>query len=450
VVPVPTANLRRLSDSQIAFSVPTDLTNLVAGTWNICMYDSTTNGAGSTIASASYVLMAAVTLSRISPAAGPTNGGTRITVYGGNFPTTAGAISATLGGVPLVNITPSSLSAFYATTPAHSPDNASTLVVTTATGTTSLQNAFAFQNAITVTPRTSPNTTPTIDVQVTGSGFLNYNFGSTGTYARVFLVDGTYNPADDGNGNQSNGPLQECGNVLRVNDNLLVCTLTLNRRFDETGAVFNPYAYTASWTGGATPDPTSKILDLTSDTATWKDVGQAISGTSIAGGTIISAVLSPTRILLSQYPTAVTATGTITVGGAAGVAPVHTVTTGANASVAGGNVLTITVAAAGAPLTQADVGRVIYDSAGTNTGVGITNGTTITSVAPDGMSATMSAAATGTVTNKTMKLYPAAPVPNGAYTLTVVNDGSVDADTTNSNYQQSAVTSGATFTVSPA
>ncbi|WP_433295471.1 beta strand repeat-containing protein [Actinoplanes sp. CA-030573] len=451
VVPVPTANLRKLSDNQIAFSVPSDATNLTAGTWNICIYDSTTNGAGNVIASATYVLSPAVTLTKISPAAGTTNGGTRITVYGSNFPLTAGSISASLGGVPLSNIQPNSTGAFYATTPAHSPDNAATLVVTTSTGTVSLQNAFSFQNAISVTPKTAPNTTPTTDVQVTGSGFLNYNFGSS---ASVYLVDGTYNPANDGSGNKANGPIQECANVLRVSDTLLICTLTLNRRFDETGAVFDPTGYTVALAGGATADVTTKVLTLAAQTVTWKAVGQAITDAGndqLAPNTIITAVLSPSRILLSNYPIANGATGALTVGGATGAAPVHTITgnatLGVSASVAGGTTLTVVPGSTGAPLTQADVGRVI---SGAGTSSAIANGTTIVSVAPDGMSATMSAAATGTLTGVTLKLYPAAPVPNGAYTLTVVNDNTLGADTTNANYQQSAVTSGATFTVAPA
>ena len=41
-------------------------------------------------------------------------------------------------------------------------------------------------------------------------------------------------------------------------------------------------------------------------------------------------------------------------------------------------------------------------------------------------------------------------MPNGAYTLTVVNNGAVNAATTDPNYEQSAITSGATFTVAPA
>jgi len=41
----------------------------------------------------------------------------------------------------------------------------------------------------------------------------------------------------------------------------------------------------------------------------------------------------------------------------------------------------------------------------------------------------------------------AIPVPAGAYTLTVVNDGQVDANTNNTDYGQSVISSGSTFSV---
>jgi hypothetical protein len=40
-------------------------------------------------------------------------------------------------------------------------------------------------------------------------------------------------------------------------------------------------------------------------------------------------------------------------------------------------------------------------------------------------------------------------VPVGAYSITVVSNGNVDAATADPNYQQSVVSSGATFTVAP-
>jgi hypothetical protein len=40
-------------------------------------------------------------------------------------------------------------------------------------------------------------------------------------------------------------------------------------------------------------------------------------------------------------------------------------------------------------------------------------------------------------------------IPNGVYTLTVVNDGQIDASTANSAYSESIISSGSTFTVAP-
>jgi len=553
--PVPAP--RKLGNNQLAFQVPDVGTS--ASTWQLCVFDSTDTTNSVLLASALYQVVAPSIPTRVSPSAGPTIGGTDIVVSGTDFPTAPGTITATLGGVPLVNIVPRSATAFTARTSPHSIDPGATLVVTTPNGTRSLANAFVYQNSLTVSPSSAPNTTTGTDVQVSGSGFLNYTFGGgSASRSRVFLVNGVYNPADVSGGTvRANGPVAECSNVLVVSDSFLVCSLALNRRLNNaTNAFFDPWAYQNLSKAGAAPDvvttTNSKIINITSSangTFSQDDVGQPITdgGTNFAPGTTITSVLSPLRATISQNPLhAATSSGVLignATGALAGATPAHafpgdavtnhtgwtttngsaTVTTDAGhlftaadvgrvvygtATHAGGtagidngntiiavagNGLTATLSApaegvltevtanlynppgavhsfaggsssgwsvtsgsttvttdAAQLFTSADVGRVVYGVATNGSGSnGIDNGTTITAVAPNGRSATISQAAEGTLTNVSAYLYPANPVPNGAYIMTVVSNGAVDANTTDANYQQSALTSGATFTVAP-
>jgi hypothetical protein len=449
VFPVTAANTRKLSDSRLALTVPASITN---GNWQACIYDQNTDGNGTLIAASPYRVAAASIPLSVSPAAGPTTGNTKITVYGTDFPLPAdtGTITATLGGVPLTDVTKKTATSFTAVTPPHSADPAATLVVTTDTGTKALQNAFAYQNALTLRPSTAPNTTPAVDVEVGGAGFLGYNFAS----AAIYLVAGTYNPASNTAGQKANGPVTNCGNVLVISDSSVICTLTLNRRLDTTGSTFNTWSYQNITGTGGTTGPTgvttvgSKVVDINAGDGSfsWRDLGQPItvpSNTEIPAGTTVAAILGPTRILLSKAAIAA-GTPVLTIGNTApGAAPVNTIgdgsTTGVSAA-SGSSTLTSNV-----PFSTADIGRVFYGV------TGITNGTTITAVAPSGLSATLSAATTGLVAaNTAATLFPAAPVPNGAYTMTVVSNGALDANTSDPTYEQSAVTSGATFTVAPA
>ena len=456
VSPTDVNNVRKLADNRLAVTVPTGLT--ATGAYQLCMYDSITNGAGAVVASAIYTVASPITLSSITPAAGPATGGTTITIAGSGFPlpTDPGTLTATLGGVPLANIQKLSATAFTAVTPRHSPENNSALVVTTAAGIRVLQNAFSFQNSVTVRPNTAPNTMTAVNVEVTGSGFLSYSFGgSAANRPRVFLVDGVYNPAAVAGGGRANGPVADCTGVLVVSDETLICTLRLDRRLDaaaDPAAPFDSVAYTNNSlvVGFAAGSPVINVVS--GGTFSPSDVGQQIvedaSGTTNipASGVTITQVLSPTRAVISINSTTTTASQAVNIGAAAA----HTITA-ATPGVSYGNGSRTLVAGATTGATpvagtfsSADIGRVVSGA------TGITNGTTIVAVAPNGGTATLSAPATSAQADQTVNLYPAAPVPNGAYTLTVVNNGAVNAATADPNYEQSAITSGATFTVAPA
>ena len=454
VSPTNPDNVRKLADNRIAVTVPTAVT--AVGEYKICMYDSITAGAGAVVASAIYTVAAPITLNAITPAAGPATGGTAITVAGSGFPgpNDPGTISATLGGVSLLNIQKLSGNAFTAVTPRHSADNNATLVVVTAAGTRVLQNAFAFQNSLSVRPNTAPNTLPAVNVEVTGSGFLSYSFGGSAlNRPRVFLVDGVYNPAAVAGGGRANGPVADCTGVLVVSDETLICTLRLDRRLDAAAdpALFNSVTYTNNSlvVGFVAGSPVINVVS--GGTFSPNDVGQRINEDSAgvtnipASGVTITQVLSPTRAVISTNSGATTASQAVDIGAAAA----KTITAGSpGVSFATGSRTLVAGATTGAPVagtfSSADIGRVV--SGGTN----IVSGSTIVAVAPNGSTATLSAPAGTGQDDQTVTLFPAASVPNGAYTLTVVNNGAVNAATTDPNYEQSAITSGATFTVAPA
>jgi hypothetical protein len=502
-------SVRRLASNRLAVTIPPlPLSNTQQPqAYQLCVYNGTT-GQSTPLAVASYTSTILPNPIAISPAAGPATGGTTITVQGTDFPTAPGSIAATIGGIELTGITPLNSSSFTATLPAHSVEEEATLVVTTSAGTRSLPGAFAFRDAIKVSPNTAPNTTSALDISVQGAGFLSYPFGAESSAAKVYLVRGEYNGAQIDTGVRSNSPVAECGNVLVIGDNELVCTLRLDRRLNALADGFvGPATYTRSLTADITTIAGSRTITSTQKSFGPDDVGHPIvqggGGTDIPANTTIKSVLSPGKAVISAPAVTTNAVPfDANIGGS-----VRTVTAGLIAS-AGST--TISLLPAVGLFTKADIGRVIHGT------TGIPNGTTITSVAPNGVTATISApaapgtnvdlsisattqgsttisgtfsasdvgavignnplgipsgttilsqsgtaavlsAAAGNTTTSattvtvnrpsTLTLYPAAAVHEGAYNLTVVSNGAPDAPNTDPDYTQTAVTSGSTFTV---
>lgn len=521
-VAVVSPNVRRLTNYRLALTIP-PLTQQTPNPnqpmfYSVCFYSNATTG--SLVGSGSYAATVVANPTAVMPSAGPAAGNTIITVVGTDFPTDPGRITATLGGVPLTDIQPQGDKMFTARTPAHAVDDNVTLVVTTSAGTKALQNAFSFVNPVKVTPNTAPNTTPTVDVDVQGMGFLAMNFGTGGNSARVFLVRGAYNGAEAATNARANGPVSECVNVLPISDEELVCTLQLNRRLDATGAPFNPATYTKTTTTLASDIGTaagSRVITSVGGKFSADDVGQMIvedgGPTHIPATTTITSVLGPNRAVIS----APASQNGSTLTAAIGLVPVHGFT---NTVIATADSTTVSLASGA--FTGADVGRVF------NATSGIPNGTTIVAVAPGGASATLSAPASnpnpnvvtvnvttannsnsitvasgalaaadvngvigansigipvgttissltgnpvtgavlsanasnslGTVggpvsitINRAVNgsLFPAASVPSGAYSLTVVSNGALNAETTDPDYFQTAITSSSVFTVGP-
>lgn len=400
---------------------------ITVGSYLMCVYA----GADTTskvLAAAAYTVNLVATATSITPSSGPALGNATITVMGSNFPTTAGAITATLGGQALTGITPIDANSFTATTPSHTSGPVS-LVITTSNGSTTLQNAYTYVNSIAVSPNTATQWTAAQDLDVTGTGFLNYSFPTStstatdSTDSHVYLVAGKYNPADTGSGDKANGPVVECANVLVIGDNELFCTVNLTTALNSAGtAIASGYrALTDAVTTASSNQLTSALGAFTQ-----ADVGKPLveSGSAhVAAGTVIAAVLDSQTVVMSK-PSVSAGTSL-----AVGVGTTRT----ASSLTASGNTLTGT-------FTQADVGKAV---AATNVGSGGVN--LITAVNSAGTSATLAKATTGTVTSAT--ITTANTVPAGAYVVTIVSNGAADANTTDTDYVQTAISSSATFTV---
>ncbi|MEV0900310.1 IPT/TIG domain-containing protein [Actinoplanes sp. NPDC049802] len=515
IIGVNPTSIRRLAQNRMAVTVPglPLAPQRQPQQYQLCVYNGT-SPESTVLAQAGYTSTILPTLGGVTPEAGPTTGGVTVTVTGSDFPTAPGSITASLGGTELTNVTPINSTSFTATLPPHGADDNATLMVTTPSGTKALPGAFAFRDAIKVSPNTAPNTMPAIDVSITGNGFFGYPFGTSGTDARIFLTRGEYNGAQIAPDVRSNSPVAECGNVLVIGDNELICTLKLNRRLnkDLTGFV-DPTTAPRTLTLDITTVAGSRVVTSKTSAFTIDDIGHNIvdsTGLTIPNGSIITDVLSPAKAVISA-PALLTAAPASEVTVAIGGAVRNVNTTGSNGLIAVPGSTTVSVS--GSTFTKADVGRVFKDTPG------VTDGTTIVSVAPNGRTAVLSAPATGgganvvsltglsftqgqktvpgsftaadvgavvgannagipfgtviesldgssavlsnqpgqtvtgtgtmTLTRRSvMSLYPATPVLEGAYNLTIVSNGSVDAETKDPEYRQSAVTSGSTFTVS--
>lgn len=222
-------------------SIPQSPTEATSTKYNLCIYSG--NAVTDVLlGSTTYTVAAAAVLggTPIAPATGPAQGGTLITISGTNFPTAANSIAATLGGTALTNITPVSSTKFTAVTPYHA-SGAVALAVTTAAGTASAQTAYTYANGITISPNTAPNTVAAVYIDVIGSGFQGYTFGTgllatdvagapgTTTGARVFIYDGTTSTLNlAGTTAYTAGPKAECSSVAVISDSELICMLNLS------------------------------------------------------------------------------------------------------------------------------------------------------------------------------------------------------------------------------
>ncbi|NMO51230.1 hypothetical protein HH310_08525 [Actinoplanes sp. TBRC 11911] len=293
---------RKVANNRLAVTVP-NLTN--TGTYLMCVYNAAAANSG-IVGAVTYTAVVVPRATAINPRTGSTLGGNTITVIGTDLPTTAGAITATIGGEPLTNITPLSDTAFTATTPAHAAGKDLPLILTTSAGVRILPAAFTYTNAITVTPNTSSNTTTNFDVSVGGVGFLSSSFDGSLPGSHVYLVNGVYNAAPSAyNANRKQrGPVAECTSVLVLSDNELICGMRLNSRLTEVGGTVDPASYISLAASDVTTYSSSKLITSPGGNFSVADIGQPITDLASATakitlGTTIAAVLSPTTALMS-------------------------------------------------------------------------------------------------------------------------------------------------------
>ncbi len=167
---IPAASVTVNSATSLTFSTPAHAAGNVAVT-------VTTAGGTSSAVSGGFTYDAAPTLSSLSPAFGPTAGGTSVTVTGTNF--VAGNTSVTIGGttIPAASVTVNSATSLTFSTPAASASNVS-VTVTTPGGTSSAVSGGFTYDAVPALSSLSPAFGPTAggtSVTVTGTNFVAGN-----------------------------------------------------------------------------------------------------------------------------------------------------------------------------------------------------------------------------------------------------------------------------------
>jgi IPT/TIG domain-containing protein len=437
--PADATSVRKISNNKVAFTLPATATIADGPNYNLCLYSSnstTTGSEGKLLAATQFTVATTPVVTMVSPVSGSPLGGSMITVTGTGLPTSTSSISsATLGGMPLQNITPISPTTFTAVVPPNSLGS-KTLSITTASGVASLTGAYNYVNSISVAPNTAPNTATAVDLDVTGSGFVDLNFNDTAnTDAHVFLVDGKWRANGAGTTRDNANAVADCLSVLVINDTELICTVNLTRALLPDGTLATvANGYRAIVATNAVTAASSNILTMTDGLFSKADIGKAIgeytlaSGgsqvtTAIPAGTTIVNVLSASKVVLSANAgAAVTAANTIRIG-----------TQRSALTVAAASGETVLTGAAGT-FSSSDVGYYVVS------GGGIAADTYITGVNDAGTMAVLSKATSATVT--TAGIQTSNAVPSGAYNVVVVSDADPDNGSTSNVYS-----SGSTFTV---
>jgi hypothetical protein len=443
VLAVPGAGVRLVSARKLAVLIPSTValgTDQSFATYHVCVYSGQTAGSSPLVAATTspYGIGIAATLTGATPAVGPTQGGTTITVTGTGFPPVASLMWATLDGQPLT-IGPVSAdgTSFTASTPAHAAGGPLLLAVHTPGGTTTTLDSggpalvFRYTNGIVTTPNTAQPTTAGSTVDIVGTGFATLSFTATTGQtpddpgAHVYLAPGTYDPADTGSGTKTAAEKAECTGVLVLSDTELLCTLDLAHRLTS-----------GAWTVATARTVTDAVTvngstTITSGSANFgpADVNLIVSGSGITAGTTIASVTDDADAELSGPATVDATSVSLAIGPR----------TFSDARIDAG---VTTLSSPSGAFTADDVGRLV-------TGTGIPADTTVASVT-DGSTVELSRPATLTRTG-TATLGIPAQVADGAYSVTVVSDGGVDVQPGGANadphYVQSVVSSGSAFTV---
>ena len=173
---IPAGSVTFVSTTQIKVTSPSHSATTVT-------VKATTTG-GTSASGEHFTYEATPTITKVTPSAGPTGGGTSVTLTGSGF--VSGATTVTFGGtvIPAGSVTFVSTSRIKVSSPSHGAGTV-TLKATTAGGTSAGGEHFTYQVAPTVT-KVTPSAGPTAGgttVTLTGTGFetgiLSVKFGTT-------------------------------------------------------------------------------------------------------------------------------------------------------------------------------------------------------------------------------------------------------------------------------
>jgi hypothetical protein len=407
----------------------------ITAKYHICAYSGTTAGTstliGATDSATPYTIGTAATITGVTPTAGSAQGGTRVTVYGLNFPADLADADVLIGGVPAADVVVAADGkSFTATAQPHSVGGPFAISVMTAGGLTTRAGLFTYSNGITVSPNTAPTSRVAgLNISVKGVDldtlvFSTFTAGTTPNNAtpHVYLVDGVYDPTTASTGIKTNHQVAECVNALVVAPDELICTLY------PAGNGPNAQGSAFACTDCTINDDTNVIVSAGTNPFRKEMVGMLVSGGTggpIPDGTTIVSVTSASTAVLSNTVTASAVDSTTT---DVDITPARTVTD----AVLNG---TTTLTSASATFTTGDIGRSIV-------GPGIPPGTTIAS-RTSGTEVELSAAATASGPGVRVTIGAQA-IPVGTYTLTVVNNGAVGNIT---GLTKTVISSRSTFTV---
>lgn len=403
--------------------------------YNVCVYSGTTVGTSALIAGTMmpYTIAGVSVIASVTPTTGSAQGGSKITVTGTNFPAT---LTAAIGGVAVTDVqVAANGQSFTGTAPAHSVGGPFALSVTTAAGTFSKAAAFTYTNGINIEPNFAPsNRLSGADITVIGTGFTGLDFAATdgstprSADAHVYLVDGIYNPA--GTTTKANGEVAECVNVLVIEDNELICQLSLATSLNASGV----FATKPTRTLTIDVDLNDATITATTGTFSATDVGMPISVPSNTQFAASQTIVSVTDATHAEISTSTTTAGSGIVATIGPRVDITSVTVGSGST---------TISATNGTFSSSDVGQVITSPSGTQRFMA---GTIITSVATNGSSATLSQPAISSSSSATVSIQPSVVVPDGTYTLTIVSSGAIGAQT-DTAFSKSVVSNGSTFTV---
>ncbi|MEI9982788.1 MAG: IPT/TIG domain-containing protein [Aliidongia sp.] len=379
-----------------------------------------TTAGGTNAANSLYTYVTPPTVSAIAPNAGPTTGGTAVTITGTNL---TGATAVTIGGTAATTVTVVSATSITAVTPAGSAGTASVLV-TTAGGTNAANSLYTYVTPPTVSaiaPSAGPTTGGTA-VTITGTNLTGATAVTIGGAAAtgITVISATSITATT--------PAGSAGTA-----SVLVTTV------GGTNAANSLYTY-------VTPPTVSAIAPNAGPTAGGTAV--TITGTNLTGATAVTIGGAAATGITVVSATSITAT---TPAGTAGTASVLVTTAGgtnaANAlytyaapptvsaiapnagPTAGGTAVTIT----GTNLTGATAVTIGGTAA---TGVTVVSATSITATTPAGTAGTASVLVTtagGTNAANSLYTYAAPPTVSALSPATGPASGGTTVTITGSN-----------------